>query len=101
MSVSCVSRTALQVAMALGAERLIRSVAVAPRDDGHGNVGAKRRDRHDLPETAPGEDLGDARTADECPVELASRDVQLTGQPGGTDAVIAVVEVDKRKTTFA
>jgi hypothetical protein len=87
--------------MALSTESLVRPIPVALRDGGHRNVGAKRRDCHDLPETSPSKDLGDARAPDESPIELTSRDVELAGQPGRTDTVVAVVVLDKREATFA
>ncbi len=101
MSVSRIPRAALQVTVTLSTESLIRPVPTASRDDGHGNVGAESGDGHDLPESALGEELGNARATDECSVELSARDEKLTSQPGRTDAVVSVVVVDKCKAAFA
>jgi hypothetical protein len=62
---------------------------------------AEGGDGHYLPESALGEYLGNTGATDECPVELAAGDEKLTGQPGRTDAVVAVVVVDKCKAAFA
>lgn len=94
LATSSFSGTAPQILMALGAEGLVCAISATPSDLSHGDGRVACCCNDDLPESSPGEELRDAWTADERPVELPSGDEELAREPDWIHPVIPVVQVD-------
>lgn len=89
------SRSAMQIAVALGPERLVCRVPAVFCDDRHGDRGIAGGDDHDLAQAATPEDFRNPVPAAEGAVQLSSGDEEFPREPYGADLGVLVMDLDE------